>query len=111
MNLHSLTVGSGPSPVVFLHGLFGQGKNWGSIANALGTEATSHLIDLPNHGLSPWTETFELDQQDDHRAYHHEAELGEQLPSLSRAAPEVGQHQGEGEQGPERVFANPDQRR
>nr|WP_226966123.1 alpha/beta fold hydrolase [Tessaracoccus defluvii] len=65
MNLHSLTVGSGPSPVVFLHGLFGQGKNWGSIANALGTEATSHLIDLPNHGLSPWTETFELDQQAD----------------------------------------------
>ncbi len=54
---------------------------------------------------------LQLDQQDDHRAYHHEAEFGKQLPSLSLAAPEVGQHQGEGEQGPERVFANPDQRR
>ena len=54
---------------------------------------------------------FQLDQQDHHRANHHETELGEQLPSLSRTAPEVDQHQGEGEQGPERVFANPDQRR
>ena len=54
---------------------------------------------------------FQLDQQDHHRANHHETELGEQLPSLSRTAPEVEQHQGEGEQGPERVFANPDQHR
>ena len=52
MNLHSLTVGSGPSPVVFLHGLFGQGKNWGSIANALGTpppEAPAGLFPQPAH--------------------------------------------------------------
>lgn len=61
--LHSLVVGSGEHPVVFLHGLFGQGKNFGSIATALSDVATSHLVDLPNHGRSPWTETFTLDNQ------------------------------------------------
>lgn len=44
--------------VVFLHGLFGQGKNWTSIAKALQTEARVTLVDLPNHGRSGWTESF-----------------------------------------------------
>ncbi|HJE50984.1 MAG TPA: alpha/beta fold hydrolase [Tessaracoccus flavescens] len=65
MKLHSLTVGSGPIHAVFLHGLFGQGKNWGSIASALANVATCHLVDLPNHGRSPWTESFSLDGQAD----------------------------------------------
>lgn len=63
--LNSLQIGTGDTQVVFLHGLFGQGKNWGSIANALSDVATCHLVDLPNHGLSPWTETFDLDDQAD----------------------------------------------
>lgn len=49
--------------MVFLHGLFGQGKNFGTIATALGDTATSYLVDLPNHGRSAWTETFSLDNQ------------------------------------------------
>ncbi|HMS37344.1 MAG TPA: alpha/beta fold hydrolase [Arachnia sp.] len=65
MKLNALTVGTGPRHVVFLHGLFGQGKNWGSIATALADVATCHLVDLPNHGLSPWTEAFDLDEQAD----------------------------------------------
>ncbi len=65
MKLNALTVGTGPRHVVFLHGLFGQGKNWGSIATALADIATCHLVDLPNHGLSPWTEEFDLDEQAD----------------------------------------------
>jgi pimeloyl-ACP methyl ester carboxylesterase len=65
VKLNALTVGSGPRHVVFLHGLFGQGKNWGSIAMALADVATCHLVDLPNHGLSPWTEEFDLDEQAD----------------------------------------------
>lgn len=63
--LHDLTIGSGEHTAVFLHGLFGQGKNFGSIATGLSDVATSHLADLPNHGKSPWTETFSLDNQAD----------------------------------------------
>lgn len=63
MKLNSLTVGSGSREVVFLHGLFGQGKNFGTVAAPLGDLATCHLVDLPNHGLSPWTRTFDLDEQ------------------------------------------------
>lgn len=56
-------MGSSYRQVVFLHGLFGQGKNFGSIATALSDTATCHLVDLPNHGRSPWTEDFDLDEQ------------------------------------------------
>lgn len=44
--------------VVFLHGLFGQGKNWTSAAKALSPHARVTLFDLPNHGRSPWTDHF-----------------------------------------------------
>lgn len=56
--IHSVTVGSGPRHVVFLHGLFGQGKNFTAVAKALTDEVddlTVHLLDLPNHGHSAWT--------------------------------------------------------
>ena len=39
--------------VVFLHGLFGQGKNWTTVAKALSAHARVTLVDLPNHGRSP----------------------------------------------------------
>lgn len=48
--------GTGPT-VAFLHGLFGQGKNFTSIAKALAPDLRSLLVDLPNHGRSPWTGT------------------------------------------------------
>lgn len=63
MNLHELIIGSGPVKAVFLHGLFGQGKNFGSVATQLADIATCYLVDLPNHGRSPWTDTFSLDNQ------------------------------------------------
>ncbi len=63
MSLHHTTVGNGPSPVVFIHGLFGQGKNFTSIASNIGDVATSWLVDQPNHGRSPWTVNFSLDEQ------------------------------------------------
>lgn len=44
--------------IAFLHGLFGQGKNWTSIAKALRGQARVLLIDLPNHGRSAWTQHF-----------------------------------------------------
>ncbi|MBC7291025.1 MAG: alpha/beta fold hydrolase [Actinotalea sp.] len=52
-------VGDAGAPVVFLHGLFGQGRNFTQIAKALQPEARSLLVDLPNHGRSAWTEGFD----------------------------------------------------
>jgi pimeloyl-ACP methyl ester carboxylesterase len=40
---------------VFLHGLLGQGKNWATIAKAL-APASGLLVDLPDHGRSPWSD-------------------------------------------------------
>lgn len=65
MTLNHTSVGEGGTDLVFLHGLFGQGKNWTSIARGLAGVATSHLVDLPNHGQSPWSVGFTLDNQAD----------------------------------------------
>ena len=54
--LHARTLGSGVPRVVFVHGLFGQGKNWTTIAKGLAEDHRVTLLDLPNHGHSPWTE-------------------------------------------------------
>lgn len=56
--LNALYVGHGHPRVAFLHGLFGQGKNWKAIANGLQPELDSILFDLPNHGRSGWTDAF-----------------------------------------------------
>jgi pimeloyl-ACP methyl ester carboxylesterase len=42
--------------VVFVHGLFGQGKNWTTIGKGLSDSHRVTLVDLPNHGHSPWTD-------------------------------------------------------
>ncbi len=61
--LHTLSVGEQGPRVAFLHGLFGQGRNWMQVARAVagpdGTDARCLLVDLPNHGRSPWTEAFD----------------------------------------------------
>lgn len=55
-SLHVTQVpGDGP-PIVFLHGLFGQGRNFGAIAKSLAPEHSALLVDLPNHGRSPWSD-------------------------------------------------------
>ncbi|MDO4784884.1 MAG: alpha/beta fold hydrolase [Propionibacteriaceae bacterium] len=59
--IHSMVVGRGDIPLVFIPGLFGQGKNWLSIAKRLGEEATCLLVDPPNHGRSAWTQSFDYD--------------------------------------------------
>jgi pimeloyl-ACP methyl ester carboxylesterase len=50
------TVGEAGPWVVFVHGLFGQGKNWTTIAKGLSDRHRVALVDLPNHGHSPWTD-------------------------------------------------------
>lgn len=62
MSLHHVEVGTGERPVAFLHGLFGQGKNFGLIAKGLVSrdeQLRCGLVDLPNHGRSPWTDSID----------------------------------------------------
>jgi len=47
--------GSGP-PLAILHGLFGSGRNWRSIAQQLAARHRVLTFDLRNHGASPWAE-------------------------------------------------------
>lgn len=54
--IHATEVGDTGPRVVFLHGLFGQGRNFTQAAKALAPELRSTLVDLPNHGRSAWTE-------------------------------------------------------
>jgi pimeloyl-ACP methyl ester carboxylesterase len=44
---------------VFCHGLFGQGRNWTTVAKALGSDHEVLLLDLPHHGRSPWADHFD----------------------------------------------------
>lgn len=53
--IYATEVGESGPRVVFLHGLFGQGRNFTQIAKALTPELRSVLVDLPNHGRSGWT--------------------------------------------------------
>ncbi len=63
--LFTTELGAHGSRLIFLHGLFGQGKNWLSPAKALSADFRVLLVDLPNHGRSPWTEHFSyLDMAD-----------------------------------------------
>ena len=47
--------GSGP-PVAILHGLFGSGRNWRSVAQHLAADHRVLTFDLRNHGASPWAD-------------------------------------------------------
>ena len=49
--------GAGP-PLAILHGLFGSGRNWNSIAKRLGACYRVVAFDLRNHGASPWAATM-----------------------------------------------------
>ena len=56
LRLNGRTLGEAGPRVVFLHGLFGQGRNWTTIAKGLSDRHRVTLLDLPNHGDSPWTD-------------------------------------------------------
>lgn len=45
-------LGAGP-PLLVLHGLLGQGRNWASLAKPLAARRRVLLVDLRNHGRSP----------------------------------------------------------
>lgn len=52
VELHVETHGDGPD-VVVLHGLFGAGRNWLTVARRMSERYRFHLVDLRNHGRSP----------------------------------------------------------
>jgi len=54
--LATRSLGEAGPRVVFVHGLFGQGKNWTTIGKGLSDSHRVTLVDLPNHGHSPWTD-------------------------------------------------------
>ena len=57
LRLAARTVGDAGPRVAFVHGLFGQGRNWTTIARKLAEDGRRvTLLDLPNHGHSPWTD-------------------------------------------------------
>lgn len=76
MSLFAHLIG-GPRPrFAFLHGLYGQGRNWATIAKSLADDGPSLLLDLPNHGRSPWTEGFDYAEMADAVARDLDERLG-----------------------------------
>ena len=55
VKLASRAYGEGPL-LVIVHGLFGSGRNWHTIAGGLAKTHRVHAVDLRNHGRSPWAE-------------------------------------------------------
>ena len=59
MALHTTSLGESGPLVAFCHGLFGQGKNWTTIAKAVATDHRVLLVDMPHHGRSAWRDHFD----------------------------------------------------
>ncbi len=55
--LHSIILGSG-EPLLILHGFFGMGDNWKTLANKFSSDFQVHIIDHRNHGRSFHSEDF-----------------------------------------------------
>jgi pimeloyl-ACP methyl ester carboxylesterase len=56
--LHAAETGKGP-PLVILHGLFGSGGNWTTVARRLAATHRVIVADLRNHGASPHAEPMD----------------------------------------------------
>lgn len=59
--LNYKTFGEG-EPLIILHGLFGSLDNWQTIGKKWAENYQVVLVDLPNHGKSPHTDSFSYDQ-------------------------------------------------
>lgn len=79
-SLASTRVGGGPRRVAFLHGLMGRGRNFTGIAKDLADDFTCELIDLPDHGQSPWTDRVDYQEIADRVAAHLRAGLAAEGP-------------------------------
>ena len=58
--LKSLKLGKDGAPkVVIVHGLMGSLRNWLLVGKALSEDFEVHLLDLRNHGESPWLDSMD----------------------------------------------------
>jgi pimeloyl-ACP methyl ester carboxylesterase len=57
--LNTTTLGESGPLVAFCHGLFGQGKNWTTIAKEIAVDHRVLLVDMPHHGRSEWPDHFD----------------------------------------------------
>jgi esterase len=70
LRLTATEYGSGAGlPLAILHGLFGAGRNWATLAAHLAARRRVLTLDLRNHGASPWAAAMSYDEMaDDVRA-------------------------------------------
>ncbi len=54
--VHPATGGETRSPLLIAHGLFGSARNFNSLARKLATDRRVVLVDMRNHGDSPWSD-------------------------------------------------------
>ncbi len=76
MILHSKIVGQGQAFLI-LHGYFGMGDNWKSLANQFGEDFEVHMIDQRNHGRSFHDDDFDYEIMAEdvyHYIQHHNLE-------------------------------------
>ncbi len=64
LDLNFLASGKGP-PLVILHGVFGSANNWKRIAADLAGNHRVLVVDLRNHGDSPWAESMSYPEMAD----------------------------------------------
>jgi pimeloyl-ACP methyl ester carboxylesterase len=55
--LHSIILGKG-QPLIILHGFFGMGDNWKTLANKFSEKYQVHVVDQRNHGRSFHSDEF-----------------------------------------------------
>ncbi len=71
VRLAAVCYGEGP-PLAILHGLFGAGRNWTGVARRLAAHHRVIVLDLRNHGASPWADTMDYaEMAEDVRATLH----------------------------------------
>ncbi len=61
MELFYRKTGETGEPLIILHGLYGSGDNWMSIARSLSEKFQVYLVDQRNHGRSPHGEEMDYD--------------------------------------------------
>lgn len=52
--LNTVIHGSGGTPLLIAHGLYGSARNWGVVAKRLSDDREVRAVDMRNHGESPW---------------------------------------------------------
>lgn len=64
--LNTVTYGTlGPTPLIIAHGLFGSARNWNVIAKDLSTQRPVIIVDMRNHGHSPWSDNHSYGEMAD----------------------------------------------